>query len=47
MSQLIDVPTHRRDVEMKSAPQEDDTLQRLRADVEALIEGTQPRAHHA
>jgi hypothetical protein len=47
MSRFIHVPTHRRDVEMKSAPQEDATLQLLRAYPEALIGSTQPRAHNA
>jgi hypothetical protein len=46
MSRFIRLPTHRRDVEMKSAPHEDTTLQLLRAYLEALIEITQPRAHN-
>jgi hypothetical protein len=46
MSRFIRVPAHRRDVQMKSAPQEDTTLQLLRAYLEVLIESTQSRAHN-
>jgi hypothetical protein len=46
MSRFIRVPTDRRDVEMKSAQQENTTLQLLGAYLEAPIESTQPRAHN-